>query len=183
MQEMLESGESFAQISVERLAAATGMSRTRFYMYFEDLGDLLYSAYARHVADAKQILAGWWSNDGFIERNQMRRMLGEFVRYRAKHILLSRAMHACAVTDPNARRSADALRWQSIAELHAAVLAAQASGSVDRSLDAKNISGWLGWLLERGVDQLVQDAGPSQLRTVADSLTTIVWNTLYGVRR
>ncbi|MCV7412368.1 hypothetical protein [Mycobacterium florentinum] len=32
MQAILESGETFAQVSVERLAAETGMSRTRFYM-------------------------------------------------------------------------------------------------------------------------------------------------------
>jgi AcrR family transcriptional regulator len=182
MREMLDSGESFTQISVERLAAATGMSRTRFYMYFEDLGDLLYSAYARHVADGKQLLAGWWTTDSFIERHQMRRMLGDVVRYRAKHIQISRAMQACAVNDPNARRSVEALRRQSINELYDAVRAAQASGSVDNSLDAKAISGWLGWMLERGVDQLVHDAPPSQLRRVADSLTTIIWNTLYGVR-
>lgn len=181
MQSMLESGESLSQITVERLAAQTGMSRTRFYMYFEDLGDLLYSAYVRHVADGKELLTGWWKNTGVIERPQMRRMLGELVRFRAKHIAISRAMHTCAITDPNARRSVEALRQQSISELHEAITAAQASGSVDGTLDARAVSGWLVWLLERGVDQLVQDASPSQLRTVADSLTTIIWNTLYGV--
>lgn len=179
MQELLESGEPFTKISVERLAAQTGMSRTRFYMYFEDLGDLLFSAYARIVADGKQIVAKWWDETGFIERHQMRLILGEFVRYRAKHIMVSRAMHACAVTDPIARGSVDALRSQSIDELGAVISAAQSAGSVDDSLDPVVISGWLGWLLERGVDRLVQDARPSNLRKVADSLTNIVWNTLY----
>lgn len=182
MQTLLESGESFAQITVERLTTEVGMSRTRFYMYFEDLGDLLYATYSNHVAHGKQLLARWWHADSVIDRAQMRRLLGELVRYRAENILFSRAMHACAVGDPNARRSVDALRRQSIEELHDAIAAAQAGGSVDTTLDAQAISGWLGWLLERGVDQLVQDAGPAQLRRVSDSLTTIVWNTLYGVR-
>jgi TetR/AcrR family transcriptional regulator, ethionamide resistance regulator len=181
MQALLESGESFSDISVERLATETGMSRTRFYMYFEDLGDLLFSAYAHQVAGGKDLLAGWWNNDGVIERAEMRSVLGKFVRFRAMNITLSRAMHACAVTDPNARRSVAAIRQQSLDELRRAMTAAQAAGSVDSTLDAEAISGWLGWLLERGVDQLVQDANAAQLRKVADSLTTIVWNTLYGV--
>ncbi|OBH11138.1 hypothetical protein A5695_20235 [Mycobacterium sp. E1747] len=181
MQALLDSGESFNQISVERLTTKAGMSRTRFYMYFEDLGDLLYSVYSNHVAHGKELLSSWWHNNGAIERDEMRRALGELVRYRARNIRFSRAMHACAVTDPNARRSVDALRRQSIEELHNVIAAAQTRGSVDPTLDALAVSGWLGWLLERGVDQLVQDASPAQLRKVADSLTAIVWNTLYGV--
>lgn len=180
MQAMLESGETFAQISVERLAAETGMSRTRFYMYFEDLGDLLYSAYTRIVDDGKQIVAKWWDDDGDIERERMRRILGELVRYRASHIMVARAMHACVVTDTHARRSVDALKRQTIDELQTAIVAAQHNGSVDSSLNASAIAGWLGWMLERGVDQLVQDPRPAHLRKVADSLTTLVWNTLYG---
>ncbi len=72
MQTILESGETFSQIGVERLAAETGMSRTRFYMYFEDLGDLLCSAYARVVDEGKEIVAKWWDDDGYIERDRMR---------------------------------------------------------------------------------------------------------------
>jgi AcrR family transcriptional regulator len=180
MQTILESGETFSQISVERLTAETGMSRTRFYMYFEDLGDLLYSAYAQIVDEGKQIVAKWWDDDGPIERDRMRRILGELVRYRAKHIMVARAMHACVVTDPNARGSVDALKRESFSELRAAIEAAQRAGSVDGGLDPVAIADWLGCLLERGVDQLVQDVRPTHLRKIAESLTTIVWNTLYG---
>lgn len=179
MQALLESGETFAQISVERLAAETGMSRTRFYMYFEDLGDLLCSAYARVVDEGKEIVAKWWDDDGYIERDRMRRILGELIRYRAKHIMVARAVHACVVTDAHARRFVDALKSQTINELQTAIVAAQATGSVDTTLDPAATAGWLGSLLERGVDQLIQDSRPAHLRKVADSLTTIVWNTLY----
>lgn len=180
MRAILESGGTFSQVSVERLAAETGMSRTRFYMYFEDLGDLLCSAYARVVNEGKEIVAKWWDDDGYIERDRMRRILGELVRYRAKHIMVTRAVHACVVTDTHTRRFVDALKWQTIQELQATIIAGQQTGSVDSTLDPAAIAGWLGWLLERGVDQLIQDSRPAHLRKVADSLTTIVWNTLYG---
>jgi TetR/AcrR family transcriptional regulator, ethionamide resistance regulator len=94
--------------------------------------------------------------------------------------MVARAMHACVVTDSNARRSVDALKQESFNELQAAIEAAQKAGSVDRGLDPVAIAGWLGCLLERGVDQLVEDTRPAHLRKVAESLTTIVWNTLYG---
>lgn len=180
MQAMLESGETFSQISVERLTAETGMSRTRFYMYYEDLGDLLCSAYARVLSQGKEIVAKWWDDDGYIERDRMRRILGEVVRYRAKHIMVARAVHACVVTDAHARSFVEALKAQIVDELQTAIAAAQANGSVDGALDPEAIAGWLGCLLERGVDQLIQDSRPAHLRKVTDSLTTIVWNTLYG---
>jgi TetR/AcrR family transcriptional regulator, ethionamide resistance regulator len=183
MQRLLESGVSYSQISVERLATEAGMSRTRFYMYFEDMADLLYSAYVRVIAEGKKIVANWWEDDGPIERDRMRRILGELIRYRAEHLMVSKAVRACVATDAIARSSVDEVKWQSVEELQAAIEAGQRSGAIDAELEAPVIAGWLGWMLERAVDQLVEDSRPAHLRKVADSLTTIIWNTLYGRQR
>jgi len=180
MQRLLESGESYSQISVERLAAEAGMSRTRFYMYFEDMAELLYSAYVRVIAEGKTIVAKWWEDDGAIARDRMRRILGELIRYRAKHIMVAKAVRACVATDAIARGSVDAVKWESVAELQASIEAGQRAGSIDAELNPVVIAGWLGWMLERAVDQLVEDSRPAHLRKVADSLTAIIWNTLYA---
>jgi len=41
VQQLLDEGESFTEMSVERLVSEAGISRSTFYVYFEDKGDLL----------------------------------------------------------------------------------------------------------------------------------------------
>ncbi|HEY5854151.1 MAG TPA: helix-turn-helix domain-containing protein, partial [Aldersonia sp.] len=38
---LMESGTSFTELSVDRLASEAGISRPTFYVYFEDKGDVL----------------------------------------------------------------------------------------------------------------------------------------------
>ena len=58
---LLGEGESYTEISVERLASEADLSRSTFYVYFEDKGDLLRSWLAQilaQVRDAGQSVVG-----------------------------------------------------------------------------------------------------------------------------
>ena len=41
VEDLLDKGESYTELSVERLVSEAGISRSTFYVYFEDKGDLL----------------------------------------------------------------------------------------------------------------------------------------------
>src|SRR4051794_34010288 len=41
LENLLDKGENFTEVSVERLVSEAGISRSTFYVYFEDKGDLL----------------------------------------------------------------------------------------------------------------------------------------------
>ena len=74
-EELLASGNSYAELSVERIAAAAGRSRTAFYLYFRDKRDLLMrltEAVAETLYDEAD---RWWSGtDG---RRELRAALAD----------------------------------------------------------------------------------------------------------
>src|SRR3954454_20276972 len=60
VEEMLQDGDSYADLSVERLIRAAHISRSTFYVYFRDKSELL-SAMGEHVtADLAEAGADWF---------------------------------------------------------------------------------------------------------------------------
>jgi AcrR family transcriptional regulator len=180
MESMLESGETFTAISVERLAAEAGMSRTRFYMYFEDKGDLLYAWHLKLAAEAQAILGEWWERDGPIERDELHAVLRQVVALCRRHRTLITAIQDAAAVDARARAVVDGIVAEHIAHLQTVIERGQRGGWIDGELDAAGVAGWLGWLLERGIPQLVGNGSRQHLGRVAEAYTAIVWKTLYA---
>ena len=46
VERLLADGESYTEISIERMVAEAGMARSTFYVYFADKGDLLRAWFA-----------------------------------------------------------------------------------------------------------------------------------------
>jgi len=179
MGNFLESGGDFSDLTVEQLTREAGISRTQFYVYFEDKGDLLHSLYLRTVADSVGTIDEWW-NDSDIDRARLRRVIGRFVRERARHIMVVRAVNDSVASDAVARRAIESVRQRMSDRFTSVIEAGQQSGAVDSSLDAPGTASLLEGLLVRGVEQLVVDSRPAHLRKVADSMTAILWRTLYA---
>ena len=170
-----------SDITVERLAREAGISRTQFYMYFEDKGDLLHSLYLRIVSDSLSTIDEWWNEDGVaIDRDHLRRVVGRFVRVRARDIVVVRAISDSAATDPVARRAIDAIEARLIRRFATVIEAGRSTGAIDSEIDPTPTAEWFFWLLERAIAELVADSRPAHLRKVADSVTAIFWRTLYA---
>ena len=60
VERLLESGESYTEISVERLAREAGVARSTFYVYFNDKGHLLQKLTEDVIADFLVAASGWW---------------------------------------------------------------------------------------------------------------------------
>ena len=154
MGNFLESGGDFSDLTVEQLTREAGISRTQFYVYFEDKGDLLHSLYLRTVADSVGTIDEWW-NDSDIDRARLRRVIGRFVRERARHIMVVRAVNDSVASDAVARRAIESVRQRMSDRFTSVIEAGQQSGAVDSSLDAPGTASLLEGLLVRGVEQLV----------------------------
>ena len=64
------------------------------------------------------------------------------------------------------------------------IRAGQKARSVRADLHPEETAGWLTWMAERGMTQLVQHAGKAHLARLEESFTSILWYTLYeGQRR
>jgi AcrR family transcriptional regulator len=60
---LLAEGGSYAELSIERIAAAAGRSRTAFYLYFRDKRDLLVKLTENVAGELYEIAEGWWSGE------------------------------------------------------------------------------------------------------------------------
>ena len=60
VERLLGEGETFTEISVERMVAEAGIARSTFYVYFEDKGDLLEAWFGDITAELRTAAADWW---------------------------------------------------------------------------------------------------------------------------
>jgi TetR/AcrR family transcriptional regulator, ethionamide resistance regulator len=179
VERLLASGESYAGISVERLTAEAGMSRTRFYLYFEDKGDLLHAWHARLFDEADAVFGEWWSLGRRITRAQLRQILERLVGLVRRHHTLLIAIQDTAAIDPRTRAFVDSLTERHIAAFTDYIATGRREGWIASELDPASTAAWLAWMEERGVLSLAAHRTGAELRRVVDSYTAIVWKTLY----
>jgi TetR/AcrR family transcriptional regulator, ethionamide resistance regulator len=100
---LLSEGASYAELNVERIARAAGISRTAFYFYFKDKRDLLMRL-AGDISDELYRQADiWFSGDGDPE-TEIREALTEVLALYDEHGALIRAVVEVATYDEEIAR-------------------------------------------------------------------------------
>jgi AcrR family transcriptional regulator len=91
-EELLAGGSSYADLNVERIATAAGISRTAFYFYFRDKRDLLM----RLAGDVTELLYAqadiWFSGDGDDPQREIGEALTRIAELYREHGVLIRAI-------------------------------------------------------------------------------------------
>lgn len=80
---LLAKGSSYADLSIERIAAEAGRSRTAFYLYFRDKRDLLMRLTEAVAGQMYEIADRWWSGDDGVE--DLHRALAEVLSSYREH--------------------------------------------------------------------------------------------------
>lgn len=183
LERLLREGESYHEISVDRLAGEAGLSRTTFYVYFEDKGDLLSGWFADATADLMAAAGRWWSLGPGVTREELRAALAHIVdRYRP-HVPLMSAMHDAAGADPAARAAVASAMRGYITALRTHLETGQREGFVDPALPPAETAFWLQWMAERGFHQAAATTDPAAVGRLVDAYAHIVWNALYTAAR
>jgi TetR/AcrR family transcriptional regulator, ethionamide resistance regulator len=177
---LLAEGESFTELPVERLVSLAGVSRSTFYVYFEDKGELIRGWLADIIAELDVAARAWWSLDGSATWADLRAALDQVVAVYRPHTTLMAAAFDAAAYDPGVREQVEAMMQRNIAGLRKHIKTGQAGGWVDESLLAAQTASWLQWMAERGLHRLIREASDDELRELVDAYTSIVWNTLYA---
>jgi AcrR family transcriptional regulator len=183
VERLLGDGENFTEISVERLVSEAGISRSTFYVYFEDKGDLLSAWFSEIIEELVEATAAWWSLDGSATREDLRAVLDRVVRVYRPHTVLMAATYDAAAYDASVRELVESMMGTNVATLRKHIKTGQKEGFVDPSLPAAQTAQWLTWMAERGMHQLVRQAADNELDGLIDAYTAIVWNTLYAPTR
>jgi AcrR family transcriptional regulator len=183
VEQLLDEGESFTEISVERLVQAAKMSRSTFYVYFEDKGDLLRAWFEDITGELGAVAADWWALGADATRDDLHAVLDRIVRTYRPHTPLMAATYDAAAYDPAVRDLVEGMMKANNAGLRKHIRVGQKEGFVDPTLPARQTAEWLTWMAERGLHQLVRDASEAELRDLIEAMTGIVWNTLYAPTR
>ena len=176
---LLEAGERYAELSVERIITAGGISRSTFYAYFEDKGDLL-GALAQHVtADLVGVGHYWWELPPDAGRDELREALRPPIdTYRSYRTILGAVVETAAY-DSRVRAQQQELIDQVVASLAAHIKANQRAGLAAPELDPPRTAKWLIWMIERGLYELVSPARGAEAERLLGAVTDVVWRALY----
>ncbi len=174
-----EHGEGLGDVSVERLAKAAGISRATFYIYFSDKGDLLTARFEQVVAELLEAARRWWELGPEISRDDLRAALGELVAVYRPHATLIAAAYDEAAYNPAVRELVTRFIESGITGLRKHIERGQREGFVDPDLLAPETAAWLGWMVERGLRDIVGPAPEGEVDALVAADADVVWHTLY----
>jgi AcrR family transcriptional regulator len=183
VERMLADGESYTEVSVERMVSEAKISRSTFYVYFEDKGDLLRAWFGEINQELAESAAKWWDLGPDAKRDDLKAALGGIVGTYRPHTALMAALYDAAAYDTGVRELVDDMVGANTAGLRKHIKAGQKAGFIDGDLPPEQTAEWLTLMAERGLHQLVRTASPSELEKLIDAYTGIVWNTLYAPTR
>ncbi|MGE4425415.1 MAG: TetR/AcrR family transcriptional regulator [Solirubrobacteraceae bacterium] len=180
VERLLDEGESFTEISVERLVSEAGISRSTFYVYFEDKGDLLSAWFGDITAEIATAAGAWWQLGPDVTRDAVHAALDRVVRAYRPHTTLMAAMYDTASYDAGVRELTDDMMAGNVGGLRKHIRTGQKQGFITAGLHPEETAGWLTWMAERGFHRLVRTASDGEVDRLIDAYTDIVWFTLYA---
>ncbi len=176
---MLAGGASFAELGVERIATAAGISRTAFYFYFRDKRELL----VRLTEDVAGLLYSeaerWWQGEGD-GREQLRAALPRILALYAEHRAVLRAVVGVAAVDEEIASAWRALIGRFVEATRTRIELEQAAGRVDGTLPAEPVAFALCWMTERACYEQLERGGELGEEQFLRGLEAIWFGAVYG---
>lgn len=179
VENLVENGVRYADLSVEAIITAGGISRSTFYVYFDDKGDLLVAMAQDVIGDLIADGASWWELPVDGTRGDLRKALRVPIDTYRKHRTILGTIAETAAYDPRAQEQQQNLIDQVVSALTTYIGDAQRAGVADAHLDAARTAQWLIWMIERGLYQLVGTADDDEVERQLDALVEIVWRVIY----
>jgi AcrR family transcriptional regulator len=182
-EKLMADGESYTELSVERIVREAGISRATFYVYFEDKGDLLRALAEEFIERILEAAAAWWSLPKDATRTDLRGAMRAIIDAYQPHKVVMAAVVEVASYDAGLRELFGELLNRTIGAVAQHIATGQAEGYVEADLDPQRTAAWLTWMAERGLYQLVAPASAATIEKLLDAMTDITWNTLYASTR
>lgn len=179
-EDLLDEGQTFTEISVEQLIQGAGMSRSTFYFYFEDKGDLLRALASDLLAEFGDATREWWASDEVGSREELHASLTRVVDIYRPHARIMAAVVETSGHDAGVREEYSRMITGYTAQTTTHIKRGQKAGRIRSDLPAAETAGLISWMLERGCNELVRFTDDAGARRVVDALTAVIWNTLYA---
>jgi AcrR family transcriptional regulator len=181
VQRLHAEGEAFTNVSVARLVKEAGISRTTFYVYFVDKGDLIYALTEEVVGELVKTTRAWWELPPEATKQDLRAALLHTEEINVPGVMAS--IVEVASYDPVVRQRYHDLVARSASEASRFIQEGITDGFVNPNVDPDATAAWLCWMIERGLAELARPGGEQNPDRWVTALTDIIWSTLYrGMR-
>jgi AcrR family transcriptional regulator len=178
-QELAEGG-SYVNLKVESILLRAPLSRATFYRYFKDKNDLLLALIEPVLEDVRVAAIRPWDRVAAPTRTELQHELRRNFDIYRPHIPLLNALVEVSYSDSELR----ARFQQGFAEVTETIARhiadGQRAGFIRPDLLPAETAGWITWMAERGMSQLVAAADAAGIDRLAESLGTMVWYTVYA---
>jgi len=180
--ELVSEGESFTELSIERIVARAGISRSTFYVYFADKGELLRALGAAVLHRLYEGARPWFELGENATREDIRDAMRSILQAFREDEVIMTAVAETAVYDPDVRELYLANVDGFVRSVRRFIQRGGQSGKI-RDVDGASVAAVLSWMIERSTLQLAAGARPKELDQIADGLTEVIWSTLYTAAR
>ena len=179
VEELLEAAGGYVHLKVEDILQNAGLSRSTFYRYFKDKNELLLALSEPALREIRTAALRTWALGPDVTFAQFEAELYRTMEAYRPHVALMNALVEVSTYDARVKE----LFGGFFAGLRAAIAAhirlEQTRGLVRPGIDADAAAGWITWMAERGMNQLVPSADAATRRALATSMATIVWHGVY----
>lgn len=175
---LVNAGASYTELSVERLAAQAGISRSTFYVHFEDKGDLARKLASTVLAELHEVSRRWWEVAEHAVRADLEASITAIVDVYRRRAAAFTAVVETATYDATVAEELRLLVQGIIDATRAAIERGQAAGTM-RDVSPQETAAVLAWMVERAGYQLVRGADPGNDPKTVEVLTDIIWTSLY----
>ncbi|MCW3011888.1 MAG: hypothetical protein JWO90_2292 [Solirubrobacterales bacterium] len=180
VERLVEDGESFGNLSVDRLVVEAGTSRSTFYKYFGDRSGLLLALSETVEADFLVAARAWLDLAPGAPKEEYRAAFATIFRTYRTHRSTMRLIVEGSTYDPDMRARFDQMMDGFTQAITAHVRASQALGRTPASHDAALLSTWLVWMLEGGQLEHIGPAAEEDVARHVTAVAEIVWKTLHA---
>jgi TetR/AcrR family transcriptional regulator, ethionamide resistance regulator len=168
--------ESYTELTVDQLVEAGGMSRSAFYLLFDDKNDLLRALYREVVRDL--IDGPWWNLPPAATKNeQLERFRSLFSAYQT-HNKLMRAVSEVAAYDEFVRKDFDEMMRTSVEAVTAYIRAGQEQGLMRPELDTHAVGACLTWMVQQVLLRYVTSTWTQETERQLNAVVDVYWITL-----
>lgn len=168
---LLMEGESYADLSMERIANEAGVSRATLYLHFGDKRDIL-ARIAEEIVEQRFALGAEVLADPAIERETLRSIVADMTQRWAAEAPLLSAIVTLGEQDPDVRKLwVDAIHQ--VGAMGADLMRKHWGDGPSAAPDPDMIGQVLAWMFERSAHQLARD--PEDQARVADAVSEVVW--------
>lgn len=177
--ERLLDGESFPEITIDRILNEASVSRSTFYFHFDDKASLLLAMAQDLFDDAQGVATPWWNLTRAASRDDLESAIGGIFDVYLPHKAVYGALVDAAGYEPAVRAQLATLQQSSIDMLEEHIVRGQREGFIRDVLLPAQTAGWIIWMIERGLHQMVAGATTAQIGRLLTAVTDVVWFSLY----